>query len=238
MKEEKHFEIKKIIEAALFLAGKHLSIEELSKFARREDSLKIKGALDEIKKDYVKRGSPIELIEEEGRFKLDIKPEYLDLVKPLAPQMDMRKAVLTTLSYIAFKQPITQAKLVKLFGNRIYEYDKELIQRGLINAVPHKRTRMLTTSKKLSHYLGGKELEQIKKIQFANIEQTLKQEIAKEETFEKKKQSDELKQLEKKKELTLEEWERLLEKRRVVEQQRLERKAKRARLKKQKEQNS
>ena len=229
--EKKPLDLKKLVEAALFIAGKFLTLEELSKYVPKTSSAKIKQAIDEIKADYEKRNSPIALTEEDGKFKLDVKPEYLDAVKNLAPQMDMRKAVLTTLSYIAFKQPITQSKLVKLFGNRIYDYAKELVQRGLVNAVKHKRTKMLTTAKKLGSYLGSNDLERVRKIQLEKIEQVLKAEIAKEDAADKNKQVDEVKQLEKKKELSLEEWQQLLEHRRVKEQARKERAEKRKKAK-------
>src|SRR3989344_7349962 len=205
---KKPLELRKVVEAALFIGGKFLSLEELAKFAGTNQHEKIRKAVEEIKHDYTKRDSPIQLTEEEGKFKLDVKPDYLDKVKHLAAQMDMRKAVLTTLSYLAFKQPITQAKMVKLFGNRIYEYNSELEKRGLINRVHHKRTRMLTTTKKLGTYLGAADLDHIKQIQLEKIEQTLKAEIAKEEAAEKQKQVDEVKLLEQKKELSLDEWQK------------------------------
>ncbi len=225
---EKDFEkIRKITEAALFLAGKSLTIEEVSKYSNAPIP-KVQKALEEIKGDYLKSNSPIELTEVEGgKFKLNVKLEYLDIVKNLAPQMDMRKAVLTTLSYIAFKQPIMQSKMVRMFGNRIYEYNSELEKRGLINRVPHKRTRMLTTTKKLENYLGTADLEGIKRTKVDHLEQQLKAEIAKEEAAEKKKLTDEVQQLERKKELSIEEWEKLLEHRRVAEQKRTEKREKR-----------
>lgn len=223
-------ETRNVVEAALFLAGKWLTLEDLCRYAG-VNAPKIQKAVAEIKADYQKRGGPIELTEEEGKFKLDVKPQYLDTVKGLAPQMDMRRAVLMTLSYIAFKQPITQAKMVKLFGNRIYEYNSELEKRALINRVQHKRTRMLTTTKKLEEYLGAADLEQIRKTKAEIIEQRLKAEIAKEEAAEQAKQVDEAKQLEQKKELSLEEWEKLLEHRRVTEQKKAERREKRKKAK-------
>src|SRR3989344_7121744 len=183
---KKPLELRKVVEAALFIGGKFLSLEELAKFAGTNQHEKIRKAVEEIKHDYTKRDSPIQLTEEEGKFKLDVKPDYLDKVKHLAPQMDMRKAVLTTLSYLAFKQPITQAKMVKLFGNRIYEYNSELEKRGLMNRVRHKRTRMLTTTKKLEEYLGAGDLEHIRKTKADIIEQRLKAEIAKEDTADQK----------------------------------------------------
>lgn len=228
---EKKVDVTKVVEAALFIAGKFLTLDDLARYANNIPVQKVKKAVDEIRADYLKRGSPLALTEEDGKYKLDVKPEYLDRVKHLAPQMDMRKAVLTTLSYIAFKQPITQAKMVKLFGNRIYEYNSELEKRGLINRNPHKRTRMLSTTKKLGTYLGDEDLKRVKQIQLEKIEQTLKAEIAKEEAAEKQTQVDEAKQLEQKKELSLDEWQRLLEHRRVKEQQKQERKEKRLKAK-------
>ena len=230
MADKTHSEIKNLVEAALFLAGKWMVIDDLCRYCGAT-APKVQKAIAEIKADYAKRNGPIELAEQEGKFKLDVKPQYLDTVKGLAPQMDMRKAVLMTLSYVAFKQPITQSKMVKLFGNRIYEYNSELEKRGLMNRVRHKRTRMLTTTKKLEEYLGAGDLEQIIKTKAEIIEQKLKAEIAKEDAAEQVQKVDEMKELQQKKELSLEEWQKLLEHRRVAEQKRLERKEKRKKAK-------
>jgi len=226
MAERDFKEVKNLVEAALFLAGKWIGVGDLCRYAGVNEN-KVQKAIVEIRADYGKRNGPIDLSEQDGKFKLDVKPQYLDIVKGLAPQMDMRKAVLMTLSYIAFKQPITQSKMVKLFGNRIYEYNSELEKRTLINRVRHKRTRMLTTTKKLEEYLGAGDLEHIRKTKADIIEQRLKAEIAKEDTADQKNKVDEATQLQQKKELSLEEWEKLLEHRRVAEQKRLERKEKR-----------
>lgn len=228
---EKKVDLDKVVEAALFIAGKRLSLEDLSAFTGKTPIPRLKTAIEHIKKDYSSRGSPIELTDENETYKLDLKPEYLDYVKNLAPQMDMRKAVLTTLSYIAFKQPITQSKLVKLFGNRIYDYVKELVQRNLIKAVPYKRTRMITTTKKLVTYLGQEDIKKIKSVSIEGIEKQLKQEIAVEDKKEKEQKIDELKQLEQKKDLSVDEWEQLIEKRKQREIEKAEKRAKRRRPK-------
>ncbi len=230
MAEKSHSEVRNLVEAALFLAGKWMVMDDLCRYVGVNEN-KIQKAISEIKADYAKRNGPIELSEQDGKFKLDVKPQYLDTVKGLAPQMDMRKAVLMTLSYIAFKQPITQSKMVKLFGNRIYEYNADLEKRSLINRVRHKRTRMLTTTKKLEEYLGAADLEHIRKTKAEIIEQKLKAEIAKEGAEEQKKHGDGIKQLQQKKELSLEEWEKVLEHRKVAEQKRLERKERRKKAK-------
>lgn len=174
--------MKKLVEAALFISGRSLSIQELCNLTDDANPDAVKKELKELQKEYSSRDSPMEITEEAGRYKMELKPLYLEKVSGLAPQMDMNRAVLQTLSYIAYKQPIKQSILVDRFGNRIYEYVKELMQRGLIRSEPVERTRMLTTTKKLMTYLGKEELENIKSaMDVAKTEKELREEIKKQE---------------------------------------------------------
>lgn len=174
--------MKKLIESALFISGRKLSIQELCNLAEDTTPDTVKSSLKELQKEYSGRDSPMEITEEAGKYKMELKPEYLEKVSGLAPQMDMNRAVLTTLSYIAYKQPIKQSVLVDKFGNRIYEYVRELMQRGLVRSEPVERTRLLSTTKKLMTYLGKDDLESIKSaMDAAKTEKQLREEIRKQE---------------------------------------------------------
>ncbi len=171
--------MKKLIEAALFISGRQLSLSELSSTLGVSPK-EIKQGIEELKKDYSKRNTPLKIVEINGSYKIDLQPEYLEKVKQFAPQMDMSRALITTLSYVAYKQPVTQSELVKKFGNRIYEYVSELVKRGLIRAEPYRHTKRLSTTKKLLSYLGNEDLEKIKKaIEAAKLERKERAEFEK-----------------------------------------------------------
>lgn len=179
-----NFQMKKTVEAALFLAGKKLTLNELCSILETNPK-EIEKIIKELQKEYSSRDTSIEILDEAGSYKMSIKSDYLDKVRTLAPQMDMNRAVIMTLSYIAYKQPIKQSELVKKFGNRIYEYVTELTNRGLIRAEKSGRTKMLTTTKKLLAYLGESDLKKIREsLDKAKIERKRMDEAEKKELEE------------------------------------------------------
>jgi len=69
------------------------------------------------------------------------------------PQQDIPRPVLRTLAVIAYNQPITQADLVRVRGNKAYGHVQELIERRLIRAEEHERTLLLhVTGEFLRHF--------------------------------------------------------------------------------------
>jgi len=146
--------MKDLVEAALFLAGRSLTIDEIAEVLQTESRDKINSVLDELCMEYAQRDSPIDLVQEAEFYKLELRSQYLTVVKDLAPQMDMTGAVLKTLSFIAYKQPIKQSEVVEKFGNRVYDYVSELTKRGLIKADRTGHTKLLSTTTELLEYLG------------------------------------------------------------------------------------
>lgn len=162
-----------------------MSIHELAAISTTSSLEKVKTELLNLKQEYNARESPIRISElEDGRFKMDLRGEYLGSVRALAPHMDMKRAVVTVLSHIALKQVVTQSELVHKFGNRIYEYVKDLEKRGLVRTEPYRHTKKIITTKKLYALLGEEDSGNVK----AQLE-SAKAEI----TAEKQARMDELK---------------------------------------------
>jgi segregation and condensation protein B len=103
--------------------------------------------------EYAQRGSAIEIKEIEGRFVMQVKPEYSDDVRHIAPK-ELRSPVLRTLAMIAYHQPLTVAELVDRRGGAAYEHVRELEERGLISAAPRGRTRLLQTTARFAEYFN------------------------------------------------------------------------------------
>lgn len=143
---------KKIIEAALFLKSKPISIAELIELTQ-VSSEEIKRSIEELKKKYNEE-SGIKLIEANDTCQLIINPEVLQKVRKLAIYKDLSPGLLKTLSVIAFKGPLKQSALVNTIGNRVYEYAHELEKRGLISAKKAGRTKVLRTTKLFVDYFG------------------------------------------------------------------------------------
>lgn len=154
--------LKAKIEAALFMSNNPISIKELSKLMRKDPD-KVKEALDELKNDLENDNRGIHLIETSVGFQFKVKPEYTSLVRTLTPYQDLGRGLLRVLALVAYKQPITQAEIVKVIGNRTYEYVKRLEQRGLIKAIKAGRTKALVATKEFANYFGLEKPEDIKK---------------------------------------------------------------------------
>lgn len=143
---------KQIIEAALFAAGSTVTAETLMKISGLSKK-EITRLVAELKEDYAARGSGIEIADLAGRFVMQIKPEFAEKVKDVAPK-ELTSPQLKTLSIIAYHQPITKAEVVEMRGGNAYDHINELCERGLIDLKPHGRTKMMTTTKLFAEYFG------------------------------------------------------------------------------------
>ncbi|MBI4014604.1 MAG: SMC-Scp complex subunit ScpB [Candidatus Aenigmarchaeota archaeon] len=158
-----------LVEAMLFTAIDPISFEELEKAsgARREELERI---LESLKNKYNTEESGLRLFEA-GGYKLIVKHEYAGHVSHLTPHADLSRGVLRVLSIIAYHQPIGQADIVKIVGNRTYEYVKELAVRGFVKADKRSRTKVLSTTKHFEEYFGAK-ADEIKKMGNKNDRQS------------------------------------------------------------------
>jgi segregation and condensation protein B len=144
-------ELKNIVEAALFITGRPLRASELKELlkASEEDILK---TFSELSAEYASRDSAVEVVFEKNKAIMRIKPELEDAVMFLAPETEMSQAMLKTLAVIAHDEPVTQSKLVKTRGTRVYYYVKKLSDMELVSARKQGRTKILATTNKFKEY--------------------------------------------------------------------------------------
>lgn len=152
---------KALLEAILFTTTRPLTVSDIKKILKIQDS-SIENMLEELKKKYSSEDSGITMSQIGGHM-LIVKPEYADKVSHLTPHSDLSRGLLRVLSIIAYHEPISQSDIVKVVGNRTYEYTKELRQRGLIKAEKKSRTVLLSTTPQFEEYFGTRK-EVIKKI--------------------------------------------------------------------------
>ena len=142
--------LKAKVEAVLFVtarAMKPLEISELLKVSEEE----VENALLDLMFDYSTRDSALEIDDEDG-YIIQVRAEHLDIVEKLCP-VDLKPAVLKTLTIIALKEPIRQAYLKELRSNA-YEHVAELLEKGLISKTRDKNGRSfnLKTTPKFAEY--------------------------------------------------------------------------------------
>lgn len=148
-------EDKALVEAALFVAGRPLSVRELSKALGIKSHDYLEKLIELLAAEYVERKSAIEIVRVLGdKYVLQLKQEYSQRVLHLMPRPDLRTGELKTLALIAYLQPVEQSKLVKLRGSQAYEHVKHLLSMGLIYAEPYERTKILGTTPKFAELYG------------------------------------------------------------------------------------
>ncbi|OGI12641.1 SMC-Scp complex subunit ScpB [Candidatus Micrarchaeota archaeon RBG_16_36_9] len=154
--------LKAAIEAALFMTNQPISIEKLSKILKRSPE-KIKAIIEEFREEFLKEEHGIHVLETSVGYQIRVKPELVSSVSNLTPYRDLGRGLLRVLALVAYKQPITQSEIVKVLGNRTYEYVKRLEERGLIKTLKHSRTKALVATKEFANYFGLENPEDAKK---------------------------------------------------------------------------
>lgn len=153
-----------MVEASLFMAGRPMSLKELSESVgmTRKPTLELVRALVS---DYEARGSALEIFIDEGRDAagMRVRNEYLPHVRDLSTLTDITDGEKKTLAIVAFYQPIRQSEIIKIRGNRGYNQLRKLEGAGLVRAEPKGSTKMLTTTQKFTEYFGNMDVEKIKK---------------------------------------------------------------------------
>lgn len=140
------------IEAALFAAGSALDVATLSKLVGKQKK-KVAPIIEQLISEYESRESGIEILDLGDRYVMQVKAEYAELVRPLAPK-ELSAPMLRTLSMIAYHQPLVQSELIDMRGNSAYDHIRELKERGLVEAAPHGRTKILSTTPLFADYFG------------------------------------------------------------------------------------
>lgn len=145
-------QLKARIEAVLFTTAQALSIKEIADILNEEDVDKVEEAMLELIMDYASREGALEIDDENG-YILQVKEEHMDIVEKLCP-VELKPAVLRTLSVIALKEPIRQTDLKELRGSNVYEHVQELLEKGLISRTKDKNGRSynLKTTPKFAEY--------------------------------------------------------------------------------------
>ncbi|WP_338102666.1 SMC-Scp complex subunit ScpB [Methanolapillus millepedarum] len=143
---------KQIIEAALFAAGSAVSVETLMKISG-QNKREVREMVSELREEYLSRNSGIEISDLSDRFVMQVRPDFAEKVRDVAPK-ELTSSQLKTLSIIAYHQPITQSEVVEMRGANAYEHIGELSERGFIDLKPQGRTKIMTTTRLFADYFG------------------------------------------------------------------------------------
>ena len=151
------------IEAALYSAGRPLSIDELMRASGTNSKEKTVRIVNDLMKNVKSTFKAIEISQlEDGTYVFQLKPEYTPLIRKFAQHPLVPSAALKTLSYIAYEQPVTSKRLVQIRGSQVYAHVKELEQLQFIEHENLGRLKVYRTTKKFQEYFGINDIGSIK----------------------------------------------------------------------------
>lgn len=159
----------RVLEAALYAAGKPLTLNELSALfdeTMRPGDAELRRLLGQVSEQHA--GRVTELIETAHGFRVQVRREFAPEVARLWPERPQRysRALLETLALIAYRQPITRAEIEGVRGVAVNpNILKTLLERNWIRVVGHRdlpgRPELLGTTREFLDYFGLKTLEQL-----------------------------------------------------------------------------
>ena len=144
-----------MIEAALYVAGHPLDMNELCSVLKTRSKTRTRRVIDKLTKDYLNRNTALEIIElKDERFVMQLKSDFTSHVKKFVNRPLLSIGPLKTLSYIAYRQPVAQKRVVDVRGHHAYGHIKELKDMGLVASQRSGRSMLLRTTEYFSDYFG------------------------------------------------------------------------------------
>ncbi len=119
-------EQQQLCEAALYVSGRPLDIKTIGSIIGARSEEKIRLLVRAISERYGKSESPIQVLElPDGRFVMQLKPEFAKHVRKLSNRPLLTPGPLRTLSFIALRQPIAQSRVIAVRGKLAYQHVKQ-----------------------------------------------------------------------------------------------------------------
>lgn len=141
-----------VVEAALFSAGRAISIQEIMEQTDLKEAA-VKKAIKELKTGYEERDTVLEITKAGNKWGMQVRRQAAEPAAKFA-QMEIAPKLLKTLALIAYHQPIKQSDLKDMLGAKVYDHIPELKERGLIKSRRDGQTKILSTTPRFPEYFG------------------------------------------------------------------------------------
>lgn len=144
-----------LVEGALYVAGRPLDLNELCSVLKTRSKNRARRTVATLMQDYANRKTALEVLELKGeRFVLQLKADFTPLVRKLVNKPLLSTGPLKTLSYIAYRQPVSQKRVIEVRGHHAYGHVKMLREMGLIGSERSGRSMLLRTTEYFADYFG------------------------------------------------------------------------------------
>jgi len=159
--------LKKIVEAILFISGKGMSVAEVAEGldADRND---IKMVLDTLVDDFAERDGGILIIEKAGKYMFSTQGGIYHQIRSFIQEKKketLSKSTMETLAIIAYNQPVTLTDVEEIRGVNSRSMVTTLLSKKLIKSVGNKeapgRPLLYGTTKEFLEFFGLNSLEEL-----------------------------------------------------------------------------
>ncbi len=167
--------LKALVEALLFAAGKPVSLKKLKEITGLE-SRELRSIFQELQSEYQARESGLEFREVAGAFFMTTQEDHAPFIKKLfagREQQGLSQAALETLAIIAYKQPVTRLEIEAIRGVKVDKILDRLAAKNLIKEVDRKdtigRPILYGTTREFLQHFGLKSLSELRLLQENNL---------------------------------------------------------------------
>ena len=146
-------DLRTLLEATLFGAGRSLSIEELAESMQQSPG-EIVANLESLQHTMKRRpGGALQLTSVSGRWVMEVKPKLANHI-PSSFRTEIPQRLLASAALIAYHKPMAQSQLVEMIGQRAYDHVRDLAHLGLIDRRRDGLSRRLTTTRRFAEMFG------------------------------------------------------------------------------------
>lgn len=158
-------ELSKTLEAMLFVSKDPLKPDKVKQLLGLTSIIPIRQAMDKLKLFYEESGRAYELREIADGYLLQTRTNYDDCIQRLRRarrELKITQNALTTLSIVAYKQPITRSEIDAIRGANSSHHMRSLLDNELIKVVGKKEApgspRLYGTTRKFLEIFGLKSI--------------------------------------------------------------------------------
>lgn len=190
--------LKQILEAALLAAGQALSLTQLASLftdEERPSNKALSQTLEQLEKDCEIRG--VELIEVASGYRLQVKQDLHEWISRLWTERPQRysRALLETMSLIAYRQPITRGEIEAVRGVAVStNIIRTLQEREWIRVVGHRdvpgKPALFGTTREFLDYFNLKNLDDLPTLAEIRDMENLEPELDLEPAYKDKQRTD------------------------------------------------
>lgn len=165
-------ELKKIIEAMLFVSEKPLFLNEIKGVLDDTNVNQIKELIAELSKEYTELNRAFRIVEIAGGYQILTDPQYDVWLKKLyktAGSDRLSGPSLETLAIIAYKQPVSKPEIESIRGVNVDGVLKTLMEKALIKVMGRKdtvgRPIIYGITQEFLQYFGLNSLEELPRLE-------------------------------------------------------------------------